>query len=114
MVSVPLDFAMPWLHTPLLAVIQIHVAFPLWFGASLLRCLILATQCLCCVFWHVQWLDKEGRTPLILACTRGELLDMAMTLINLGADIEAYRPGPLTSYRDSFVDFVLEFSSKCS
>eukprot|EP00249_Psilotum_nudum_P022069 c28361_g1_i1 orf=545-2047(+) len=41
----------------------------------------------------LEWVDKEGRTPLILACTRGELLDMAITLLNLGANITAYRPG---------------------
>ncbi|MCO5606024.1 hypothetical protein L7F22_060211 [Adiantum nelumboides] len=41
----------------------------------------------------LEWVDKEGRTPLILACTRGELLDMAITLLNLGANINAYRPG---------------------
>lgn len=41
----------------------------------------------------LEWFDKEGRTPLILACTRGELLDMATTLLNLGANINAYRPG---------------------
>lgn len=41
----------------------------------------------------LEWVDKEGRTPLILACTRGELLDMAITLLNLGANINAYRSG---------------------
>lgn len=41
----------------------------------------------------LEWVDKEGRTPLVLACTRGELLDMATTLLNLGANINAYRPG---------------------
>ncbi|KAH7315250.1 hypothetical protein KP509_21G041500 [Ceratopteris richardii] len=41
----------------------------------------------------LEWVDKEGRTPLILACTRGELLDMVITLLNLGAHINAYRPG---------------------
>ncbi|KAI5062297.1 hypothetical protein GOP47_0022836 [Adiantum capillus-veneris] len=41
----------------------------------------------------LEWIDKEGRSPLILACTRGELLDMAITLLNLGANIDVYRPG---------------------
>lgn len=41
----------------------------------------------------LEWADKEGRTPLILACTRGELLDMAITLLNLGANMNAYRSG---------------------
>lgn len=41
----------------------------------------------------LEWMDKEGRTPLILACTRGELLEMAITLINLGANINSYKPG---------------------
>ncbi|MCO5568576.1 hypothetical protein L7F22_022275 [Adiantum nelumboides] len=41
----------------------------------------------------LEWIDKEGRTPLILACTRGELLDMAITLLNLGANVDVYRPG---------------------
>ncbi|KAJ7552569.1 hypothetical protein O6H91_06G060600 [Diphasiastrum complanatum] len=41
----------------------------------------------------LEWVDKEGRTPLILACTRGESFDMVITLINLGANISVYRPG---------------------
>lgn len=41
----------------------------------------------------LEWVDKKGRTPLTLACTRGELLDMAITLLNLGANMNAYRPG---------------------
>lgn len=41
----------------------------------------------------LEYIDKEGRTPLILACTRGELLDMAITLLNLGANVNIYRPG---------------------
>lgn len=44
-------------------------------------------------FFCVQWVDKEGRTPLILACTRGDLLDMVSTLLTLGANLKAYRPG---------------------
>lgn len=41
----------------------------------------------------LEWMDKEGRTPLILACTRGDLLEMAITLINMGANINSYKPG---------------------
>lgn len=41
----------------------------------------------------LEWMDKEGRTPLILACTRGDLLEMAITLISLGANIHSYKPG---------------------
>jgi ankyrin repeat protein len=41
----------------------------------------------------LEWVDKEGRTPLILACTRGDLLDMVSTLLTLGANLKAYRPG---------------------
>ncbi|KAJ7534904.1 hypothetical protein O6H91_12G009500 [Diphasiastrum complanatum] len=41
----------------------------------------------------LEWVDKEGRTPLILACTHGELFDMVITLLNLGANLNAYRPG---------------------
>lgn len=41
----------------------------------------------------LQRVDKEGRTPLILACTRGELLGVAECLIELGANLNAYRPG---------------------
>ena len=45
----------------------------------------------------IQFVDKEGRTPLILACTRGDLFEMVLTLLNLGANIKAYRPGRLSS-----------------
>ncbi|EFJ30981.1 hypothetical protein SELMODRAFT_88643 [Selaginella moellendorffii] len=41
----------------------------------------------------LEFLDKEGRTPLILACARQDLFDMVVTLLNLGANINAYRPG---------------------
>jgi hypothetical protein len=45
----------------------------------------------------IQFVDKEGRTPLILACTRGDLYEMVLTLLNLGANIKAYRPGRFSS-----------------
>lgn len=53
---------------------------------------ILISMCI------LQFHDKEGRTPLILACTRGDLFEMALTLLNLGANIKAYRPGRLSTY----------------
>ncbi|KAJ3678501.1 hypothetical protein LUZ60_002304 [Juncus effusus] len=40
-----------------------------------------------------EWKDDEGKTPLILACLRHDLFDVAKTLIELGANINAYRPG---------------------
>jgi ankyrin repeat protein len=56
-----------------------------FFGIDIFR-LILPSVLL-------QWIDKEGRTPLLLACSRPELLDMAITLLNLGANMNAYRSG---------------------
>ncbi|XP_039067852.1 putative E3 ubiquitin-protein ligase XBAT34 [Hibiscus syriacus] len=41
----------------------------------------------------LEWIDKEGRTPLILACLNPTLFDVAKILIELGANINAYRPG---------------------
>ncbi|XP_042517550.1 putative E3 ubiquitin-protein ligase XBAT34 isoform X2 [Macadamia integrifolia] len=41
----------------------------------------------------LEWIDKEGKTPLILACMNPEFLDVAKTLIELGANVNAYRPG---------------------
>ncbi|KAG0599459.1 hypothetical protein M758_12G153700 [Ceratodon purpureus] len=46
----------------------------------------------------LEFLDKEGRTPLILACTRGDLFEMVLMLLNLGANIKAYRPGTYGGY----------------
>lgn len=46
----------------------------------------------------LEFVDKEGRTPLILACTRGDLFEMALTLLNLGANIKAYRFGTYGGY----------------
>ncbi|KAL4576763.1 hypothetical protein LXL04_012862 [Taraxacum kok-saghyz] len=39
------------------------------------------------------WMDKEGKTPLILASMSPQLYDVAKTLIKLGANVNAYRPG---------------------
>ncbi|PKU69218.1 Putative E3 ubiquitin-protein ligase XBAT34 [Dendrobium catenatum] len=41
----------------------------------------------------LEWIDKEGKTPLILACMRPDLLHVAKALIELGANVNAYRPG---------------------
>ncbi|CAA7012913.1 unnamed protein product [Microthlaspi erraticum] len=40
----------------------------------------------------LEWMDREGKTPLILACMNSELYDVAKTLIELGANVNAYRP----------------------
>ena len=40
-------------------------------------------------------MDREGKTPLIMACMNSELYDVAKTLIELGANVNAYRPGTL-------------------
>ncbi|XP_019259349.1 PREDICTED: putative E3 ubiquitin-protein ligase XBAT34 isoform X2 [Nicotiana attenuata] len=41
----------------------------------------------------LEWMDKEGKTPLIVACMNPELYNVAKTLIELGANVNAYRPG---------------------
>ncbi|CAN1180811.1 Putative E3 ubiquitin-protein ligase XBAT35 [Linum perenne] len=41
----------------------------------------------------LEWMDREGKTPLILACLNLEQFNVAKTLIDLGANINAYRPG---------------------
>ncbi|KAD4178189.1 hypothetical protein E3N88_26780 [Mikania micrantha] len=41
----------------------------------------------------LEWMDKEGKTPLILASMNPHLYDVAKTLIELGANVNAYRPG---------------------
>ncbi|KAF7807087.1 putative E3 ubiquitin-protein ligase XBAT35 [Senna tora] len=41
----------------------------------------------------LEWMDREGKTPLIVACMNPELYDVAKTLIELGANVNAYRPG---------------------
>ena len=46
-------------------------------------------------FFWLQWADREGKTPLIVACMNHELFDVAKTLIELGANINAYSPGML-------------------
>ena len=46
-------------------------------------------------FLWLQWADREGKTPLIVACMNRELFDVAKTLIELGANVNAYSPGML-------------------
>ncbi|KAH7414983.1 hypothetical protein KP509_14G022000 [Ceratopteris richardii] len=46
----------------------------------------------------LEWKDKQGRTPLLLACSRSELLDMSITLLNLGANTNAYGAGAHGGY----------------
>ena len=41
----------------------------------------------------LEWMDREGKTPLIVACMNPELFNVAETLIELGANVNAYRPG---------------------
>ncbi|CAL9756551.1 unnamed protein product [Musa acuminata subsp. burmannicoides] len=41
----------------------------------------------------LEWMDKEGKTPLIVACLRHDLLPVAKILIELGANVNVYRPG---------------------
>ncbi|KAM7254041.1 hypothetical protein ACFE04_031723 [Oxalis oulophora] len=42
---------------------------------------------------NLEWMDSEGKTPLIIACRNGGLINVAKTLIQMGANIHAYRPG---------------------
>ncbi|KAK1680745.1 hypothetical protein QYE76_041593 [Lolium multiflorum] len=41
----------------------------------------------------VEWIDKEGKTPLMVASMRADLLNVAKLLLELGANVNAYRPG---------------------
>ncbi|TQD87833.1 hypothetical protein C1H46_026603 [Malus baccata] len=41
----------------------------------------------------LEWIDREGNTPLIVACTNHGPYNVAKTLIELGANVNAYRPG---------------------
>ncbi|XP_021721902.1 putative E3 ubiquitin-protein ligase XBAT35 isoform X1 [Chenopodium quinoa] len=41
----------------------------------------------------LEYLDREGKTPLALACLNPALYNVAKTLIELGANVNAYRPG---------------------
>ncbi|KAI4342671.1 hypothetical protein MLD38_027264 [Melastoma candidum] len=41
----------------------------------------------------LEWMDKEGKTPLTVASMNSELLPVAKALLELGANVNAYRPG---------------------
>lgn len=41
----------------------------------------------------LEWIDKEGKTPLIAACMNSDRYILARTLIERGANVNAYRPG---------------------
>lgn len=71
-----------------------------------------------CWFWW-QWIDKEGKTPLIAACMNPQLSNVAKTLIELGANVNAYRPGifgtPANIYHiismfEAYLDFLYVIS----
>lgn len=49
---------------------------------------------------NVQWIDREGKTPLMAACMSSERFSAARTLIELGADVNAYRPGILPLFEE--------------
>uniref|UniRef100_A0A5B6YPY0 Putative E3 ubiquitin-protein ligase XBAT34 n=1 Tax=Davidia involucrata TaxID=16924 RepID=A0A5B6YPY0_DAVIN len=52
-----------------------------------------AIKALCKEGAGLEWIDKDGKTPLIVACMNPELFIVAKTLIELGANINTYRPG---------------------
>ncbi|KAB5557572.1 hypothetical protein DKX38_008481 [Salix brachista] len=39
------------------------------------------------------WIDREGKTPLIVACMDSGLYNVAKVLIEMGGNVDAYRPG---------------------
>ncbi|KAF4361695.1 hypothetical protein F8388_026385 [Cannabis sativa] len=45
---------------------------------------------------RLQWVDRDGKTPLILASMNPELFNVAKTLIELGANVNAYRAGMIS------------------
>ncbi|XP_015582609.2 putative E3 ubiquitin-protein ligase XBAT34 [Ricinus communis] len=52
-----------------------------------------AIKALCREGVNLECIDKEGKTPLIVACMDSGLFNVATTLIQLGANVNAYRPG---------------------
>nr|XP_023907518.1 putative E3 ubiquitin-protein ligase XBAT35 [Quercus suber]XP_023907519.1 putative E3 ubiquitin-protein ligase XBAT35 [Quercus suber]XP_023907520.1 putative E3 ubiquitin-protein ligase XBAT35 [Quercus suber]POF16970.1 isoform 2 of putative e3 ubiquitin-protein ligase xbat35 [Quercus suber] len=54
---------------------------------------IVAIKALCEEGVSLEWADREGKTPLIVACMNRELFNVAKTLIELGANVNAYSPG---------------------
>ncbi|XP_055959778.1 probable E3 ubiquitin-protein ligase XBOS34 [Mercurialis annua] len=65
---------------------------------ELLHQLVLTTnvdaiKALCTQGVDLEWVDKEGKTALMVACMEAGLSNVAKTLIQLGANVNAYRPG---------------------
>ncbi|CAK7346390.1 unnamed protein product [Dovyalis caffra] len=52
-----------------------------------------AIKALCSEGANLEWIDKEGKTPLIVACMDSGLYNVAKVLIEMGANVNAYRPG---------------------
>ncbi|KAF2292714.1 hypothetical protein GH714_027238 [Hevea brasiliensis] len=52
-----------------------------------------AIKALCREGANLEWIDKEGKTPLIVSCMDSGLFNVAKTLIEMGANVNAYRPG---------------------
>jgi ankyrin repeat protein len=49
------------------------------------------------MLFALQWIDKEGKTPLMVASMRPDLINVVQVLIELGANVNAYRPGISTA-----------------
>ena len=54
----------------------------------------------------IKWIDKEGKTPLIVACMDFSLFNVAKALIELGANVNAYRPG-MSSFITNSVAYIV-------
>ncbi|WRX10740.1 hypothetical protein QQP08_003227 [Theobroma cacao] len=52
-----------------------------------------AIKALCREGAAIEWIDRDGKTPLIVACMNPELIHVVKTLIEMGANVNAYRPG---------------------
>ena len=56
-----------------------------------------------------QWIDRDGKTPLIVASMNPELHNVTKTLIELGANVNAYRPGNLLNFLGLKFAFLFHF-----
>ncbi|CAN0886051.1 Probable E3 ubiquitin-protein ligase XBOS34 [Linum grandiflorum] len=54
---------------------------------------IESVRALCRHGTNLECIDREGNTPLIMACKDSALLNVAVALIELGANVNAYGPG---------------------
>lgn len=52
-----------------------------------------AVKALCSEGAILEWIDRDGKTPLIVACMDSGLYNVAKVLIEMGANVNAYRPG---------------------